>query len=59
MNDLITLSNDIDLVYSPDDGGWYLQKFDPDRVSIIYETSSDALKAYAKNEIEWEDETDE
>ena len=57
MSSLITLSNDIDLVYSPDDGGWYLQKFDSDRTSTskIYKSAEDAIKAYAKNKVEWED----
>ena len=48
------LCKDIDLVYSPDDGGWYLHHFDTDRTSITYETEKDAMQAYTENRIKWE-----
>jgi len=36
----------VDLVYSPDDGGWYLQSHSDDATSQIFDTESAARKAF-------------
>jgi hypothetical protein len=41
----------LDLIYSPDDGGWYLERWDTNATSIVYATADDALAA---NPIEWD-----
>jgi hypothetical protein len=56
MNDIVRVSKDIDLVYSPDDGGWYFQDYPSDRVSIIYKNRTVAKDAYNSNNIQWSDE---
>lgn len=48
----------MDLIYSPDDGGWYFQKYLPGKgsqVSGIFDTSELAMEAYFNGPIEWRD----
>ncbi len=57
---LFTVDNDVDVVYSPDDNGWYLQRFlhDADgttKVShAVFATKRKALKRYDAGKIVWE-----
>lgn len=48
-----------DLVYSPDDGGYYFHEFHPteiiSRVSKLYPTRAEAKKADASDMIVWEE----
>jgi hypothetical protein len=48
----------IDVVYSPDDGGWYAERFGagPERVTAVYATRFAALAA-ARREA-WDDDDD-
>ena len=48
------LNDNTDLVYSPDDSGWYIHDFRGDRASAIYSTRSEACEAYTSDSIEWE-----
>ncbi len=48
------LNDETDLVYSHDDGGWYIHDFKGNRASAIYSTRSEACEAYASNSVEWE-----
>jgi len=50
----------VDLVYSPDDGGYYFHEYHAiehkSRTSKkVYVTKSEAMKEYRANNIEWED----
>jgi hypothetical protein len=49
----------IDLVESPDDGGFYLQSYDTatgeEKVSVTYPTRSAAIDAMRRNSVEWEE----
>lgn len=50
----------VDVVWSPDDDGWYLQEFDGkggDRVSETFRTKTDALFALQDGNARWEDWT--
>jgi hypothetical protein len=55
---IIELADDLDLVYSPDDGGWYFQQFIDHyagyRCSITY-SSEKAAMADFPNAILWEE----
>lgn len=52
MNEI--LNDEYDLVYSPDDGGWYIQRF-PDHVcSVIYDTRNEALEALRRGIVRWD-----
>lgn len=50
------VSKSVNLVYSPDDGGWYFHNYDNDAVSITYPTESDARMAWANHAVNWESE---
>lgn len=61
MDDIERLDDDTDLVYSRDDGGWYIQQeYESaglgycERTSIVYRDKSVAIKAYHNNSIEWD-----
>jgi len=41
------INKDIDLCYSPDDEGWYLQRFPDHKTSQIFQTAGDARAALA------------
>lgn len=48
----------VDVVWSPDDDGWYLQEFDgkgADRVSETFPTKTDALFALQDGNAQWEE----
>ena len=49
----IKLCHWTNLVYSSDDGGWYLQSFFLGDKSIIYKSKEDAIRAYNEKRIEW------
>jgi hypothetical protein len=61
----VILDSYTNLVYSPDDEteygkGWYLQQFHmtehgKTRVSELYESKTDALRAYRADEVQWEE----
>ncbi len=52
------VDKDTDLVYSPDDDGWYFQLYNqPDRkcrTSKLYKTRQEAYKEYQQGIIVWE-----
>ena len=48
------IDNNLDLVHSPDDGGYYFQDQNW-RVSKIYRTKKGALESYRNGNIEWEE----
>ncbi len=54
INGTYAVSTDIDLHYSPDDNGWYFQDYKLDRVSVLYKTKNDAVRAMKLNNIVWE-----
>lgn len=47
------MNDDIDLIYSPDDNGFYFQDYSKDIVSRIYRYFTNALIAFEHNEINW------
>jgi len=48
------LDEHYDLYHSPDDGGWYLQRFPKQDTSQIFSTREEALKAWRNPDtIEW------
>jgi hypothetical protein len=54
----ISLDERHDLVYSPNDNGWYIQEFGKlgtgdSRTSKIYKTSRDAWTAYRDNTVRY------
>ena len=57
---LLTVDKDVDVVYSPDDNGWYLQKYLHDEAGTtkvshaIFATKRKALKRYNAGKIVWE-----
>jgi hypothetical protein len=42
-----------DLVYSPDDGGWYLQRWSDDKTSEVFVYQEDARNALELDIIDW------
>ena len=60
--ELFTVNNDVDVVYSPDDNGWYLQKYLHDTAGntqtskSIFNTKAKALQEYRNDNIVWEDD---
>jgi len=58
-NEITLVDNNTDAVYSPDDGGWYLQTYlrdgsDKTRVSKkIYDSSVSAITAYLRGAVIW------
>lgn len=55
---LLILDRDIDLIYSPDEGIWYLQWYgeprDVDDISVSYPSREKALEAYQNGKIKWQ-----
>ena len=49
------MSEKVDLHYSPDDKGWYLQEYNGswDRISQVYPTKSKALTAWHSHKVKW------
>lgn len=56
MSEIQAMSKIVDLVHSPDDGGWYFHNYVAARVSVTYPNEADAHAAWDNNAIEWEDE---
>lgn len=58
--DLYSVDRDVDLAYSPDDGGWYLQLYLHDEAGTtktshtIFATKRKALDKYNAGNIVWE-----
>ena len=45
-----------DVQFSPDDGGWYVQRFPDHACSIVYSTKGAALRAIRDEAITWDDD---
>lgn len=54
MEDHYYLNDLTELVYSPDDYGWYIHDFKNDRESAIYSTRGETCDAYTTDSVEWE-----
>jgi len=58
MNDVITLGKETDLVFSPDDGGWYLQLFvdkaGNTKTSKLFNSKLEAVREWRTGKIVWE-----
>ena len=60
-DELFSVDRDVDLVYSPDDGGWYLQLFLHDEAGntktshAMFATKRKAVERYNAGKIVWED----
>lgn len=48
------ISKEIDLHYSPDDGGYYFQDYKADKVSVLYASYAEAHDALKSDSITWE-----
>ena len=46
----------VDLVYSPDDEGWYFQRFPDHVVSVTYSNETAARSAWAQDATEWDED---
>lgn len=53
MTTIYQVSSDIDLVYSPDDEGWYFQDYHSDMISQLFATRAEALDAWCDEGIVW------
>ena len=51
MQGIEVITKDRDIVYSPDDGGWYVQDYKTDQVSKIYATRREAINAAREESI--------
>lgn len=51
--DTVVLTPDVDLVHSPDDGGYYLHHYGTSQTSQIFPTAADARRALVAREVEW------
>ena len=47
------LSREFSLIYSPDDGGYYIERHSDDKTSQVFKTREQALKALKNNKIKW------
>ena|GEM_PF-3580745 len=45
---------DMKLIYSPDDGGYYFQRYSDWKCSQLFDTLADAHKAQADNRLSWD-----
>lgn len=52
--DVKVIDIELDLVYSPDDNGWYFQRAADWKVSQLFTDEELAMNAYRNNTIEWE-----
>ena len=55
-HDIKTINDKVDLVYSPDESGWYFQENNypsMDRISQLFPTKPEAYRAWNTNTIEW------
>jgi len=41
----MTVGRNFDVVYSPDDGGWYGEEFPSGRTTAVFDTKAEAVKA--------------
>jgi hypothetical protein len=48
------VNDDVDITYSPDDGGYYLHRYSDDKTSPIFFTEDAALDAYKTGQVIWE-----
>ena len=48
------LNDKTDLVYVPEDSGWYIYDSGSYRASAIYATRGEAIDAYTTDSVEWE-----
>ena len=49
----INVSDTIDLHYSPDENAWYLQDYERNITSILYDYKSEALYYLRDNKVTW------
>ena len=52
MDAIVALDSEHDLVYSPDDDGWYIQR--GDETSQVFDDRDDALQALLHDALVWE-----
>ena len=50
---IIATHNDIDIVYSPDDGGYYAHATGTDKVSPVYNELAELIQAVRVGTISW------
>jgi hypothetical protein len=50
-----TIDKNVDLVYSPDEGFYYLQRYDTNETSQPMKSKTVLLKAYRNAEIDWQE----
>ncbi len=54
-SDTIHWDRDVDLHYSPDDGGWYAKNYKTDKVSKrVYDTAGELQRALRAGSVRWE-----
>lgn len=49
------ITDDIDLIFSPDDHGYYLQRNSTNETSPIFFSRDAILDAFKTNQIDWEE----
>jgi hypothetical protein len=47
------MNEDIDLIYSPDDGGWYFHRYSDDHISKTYKSEEKAMRDWRYVEAGW------
>lgn len=50
---VLHLGFDLDLIYSPDDEGWYFSEYPSGRTSELYPSRALAVSAWRGDKIEW------
>lgn len=51
---VITVNSNVDLIFSPDDEGWYFHNHTTDKTSQIFEHKDQAVIAWHKKDIVWQ-----
>ena len=55
MEGIITITEHVDLVYSPDDDGWYFQDYaNGQRVSVLYDSEWTARQYWSERRVTWD-----
>lgn len=49
-------NDDTDLVYSPDDDGWYFQDYSRDCTSQVFTSKVGAARAWRRGTVKWDDD---
>lgn len=50
----VRITKDIDLVYSPDDNGYYLLRYSDNKTSKIYKDQTKCKRDFFEDKIVWE-----